>query len=214
MQGEYFRLFSFLFKPVVNDFFFAVFTWYLYYIYGVALERYWGSFKYLIYILIVTIATIALAFIYPYQEFNNTYIYSSVFLAFAYLFPEFELRLLFIIPIKVKWWAMVVWIFLLGVVLLGPVPEKIQTVLSVINFFFFFHEELWEEVHRRFRKSSATVKQTVVSRTPEHVCSICGKNNIDNPDMGIRYCSKCTPEKCFCEEDFVKHAHIHTKVVN
>jgi hypothetical protein len=214
MKGEYYRAFSFLLKPIVNDFFFAVFTWYLYYMYGVALERYWGSFKYLIYILIITIATITLALLYPDQQFSNEYVFGSIFLAFAYLFPEFELRLFFIIPVKVKWWALAVWIVMLGVVLLGSMPQKVQTLLSVLNFFIFFYEELWDEVQRRLRRSSIKVKETVSSRIPQHVCNVCGKNNIDNPDMGIRYCSKCKPEKCFCEDDFLKHAHIHASVVN
>lgn len=214
LQGEYYRALSFLFKPIVNDFFFAVFTWYLYYMYGVALERYWGTFRYIVYILIVTIITIILALIYPNQSFSNQFIYGSVFLAFAYLFPEFELRLFFLIPIKVKWWALVLWIVMLGVLLLGSVAEKVQTILSVINFIFFFHEELLDEVKRRLRKSTIKVKETVSAKIPQHVCVVCKKNNIDNPDMGIRYCSKCVPEKCYCEEDFVKHAHVHTKVVN
>ena len=46
----------------------------------------------------------------PGQAATNGFLYGSVFLAFARLFPDFELHLFFILPIKIKWLALLTWI--------------------------------------------------------------------------------------------------------
>lgn len=207
LAGEWWRLVTFLVDPIVTDIIFAAFTWYIFYIYGMSLERWWGTTRFLMYLLISAVGTIVLSFVFPYSTFSNGYIFNSLFLAFAYLFPEFELRLFFIIPIKIKWLAAISWIVTGLSLLLAPIPQKISIVVSVLNFFIFFGTDIARLVRTRGFSTSLAVTSKVKRSEPKHICSVCGKSNVDDPYMGIRYCKICMPERCFCEEDFQKHSH-------
>ena len=46
----------------------------------------------------------------PLQPTTNAFLAGSVFLSFAYLAPNFELALFFILPVKIKWLALLTWI--------------------------------------------------------------------------------------------------------
>ncbi len=208
MAGEWWRLVTFLFEPIVKDVIFAAFTWYIFYIYGTALERWWGSAKFLLYLFIAALGTIVLAFIFPLSSFSNGYIFNSLFLAFAYLFPEFELRLFFLIPIKIKWLAMVSWIVTATSLLIAPFSDKIYILVSVLNFALFFGKDILQLVKTRWFNLPTQTQKKVNKSEIKHICSVCGSNSIDNPYMGIRYCKTCMPERCFCEEDFQKHVHL------
>jgi hypothetical protein len=206
MQGQWWRIFLFLFQPISMDFLFAVFSWYLFYLYGTALERLWGSFRFILYILIAYVGTVILAFVFPSAGFSNAYIFGSLFLAFAYRFPDFELLLFFIIPVKVKWLAIAIWIGMAGAVFLGSFATKIQTIVSILNFLLFFGDELIMIARERLHHRAYT-RNRVNHDKPYHVCTVCGKNEVDNPDMEIRYCNTCVPSRCYCGEHIKQHKH-------
>ena len=83
---------------------FAFFAWYLFYLMGNALEGHWGAFRYNLFLLIGYLVTVAVAFLYPYAAATNIFIGGSVFLAFAYLYPDFQLYIFFIIPVRLNGW--------------------------------------------------------------------------------------------------------------
>jgi membrane associated rhomboid family serine protease len=205
-RGEVWRLVTFLFGPTSESLIFVIFAWYFFYMLGTALENQWGSFRYLMYLLISYIGMLLFVIIFPDVTIANTYMYASMFLAFAHLFPNFQLLLFFIIPVKVKWLGYLIWFILLITLLFGSIPEKAVTVLSVINFFLFFHGDLRGKSHRVFRAASGSHPEKKKGK-PLHICAVCGKNEIDNPDMEIRYCSKCFPETCYCGDHAQDHQH-------
>lgn len=210
LAGEWWRTVTFLFEPIVTDIIFAIFTWYLFYIYGSTLERFWGTTRFLMYIVIAALGTLITAFIFPTTAFSNGYIFNSLFLAFAFLFPEFELRLFFVIPVKIKWLAIISWIVTGLSLIIAPVPQKISILVSILNFAIFFGEDVLQLLKERARRSLQPAPlgvKKIAAKQPMHECSVCGKNSIDDPYMGIRYCTTCMPERCFCEKDFQKHSH-------
>src|SRR3569623_2443242 len=109
MHGEPFRLVSFLFVPPSRSWL-MLFGIYLFYIMGSGLEATWGDFRYNVYLLIAYLATLGVAWLNPENPAPATYIGGSVFLAFAFLYPEFTIMLSFILPVKVKWLALITWI--------------------------------------------------------------------------------------------------------
>ena len=191
------NILTFLFIPLSTSPLFAVFTWYLYYLYGRALEKEWGTFSYTLYVLIAYVATVVVSFLFPQQVLNNSYLYTSIFLAFAYLYPDFQLILL-IFPVKVKWLAVFSWLWIGGSLLFGDLSSKALASVSVLNFVLFFGRDL---IH--FKKSSK-----VFSRAkPLHVCAVCGDDEIKNPKMAILYCKKCNPPTCYCDKHIKDHKH-------
>jgi hypothetical protein len=150
---------------------------------------------------------VGLSLFYPELELSNGYIFTSLFLAFAYLYPDYPLYIFFILPVKVKWLGIIAWIGILGSVLLGPVTTKILAVISVSNFLLFFGREILESfghVSKVKIPGPAILKETVKAN---HICSVCGENEIKNPSMVIRYCTKCNPPKCFCGVHIKDHKH-------
>lgn len=208
LAGQWWLLLTFLFNPISKSLLFVIFVWYIFYLYGSVLERRWGSFRYLIYVLISYIGIVILAFIFPDVELTNAYIYASLFLAFAYLYPNFQLLLFFIIPVKIKWLAILTWIGIIGSIIIGSLPTKILTLVSISNFLLFFWHDLIYEVKRLLRHSSLPFAQKAKLQKAYHICAVCGDNERDNPNMQIRYCSKCMPSSCYCGDHIKNHIHI------
>lgn len=207
LKGDWWRIVTFLFLPLSSDILFTAFIWYIYYLYGTALETQWGSFRYLLYLFISIIATILLALIFPEVQLSNSYIYTSLFLAFAYLHPNFILYILFILPLKVKWLALVAWIFLGVNFLGGSLATKATILFSIINFLIFFGEDLWSNLKSRLSQNSLSVSKVTRKGKPNFICAVCGTNEIKNPDMEILYCSDCNPGTFYCGDHLQTHSH-------
>ncbi|MGI6527625.1 MAG: rhomboid family intramembrane serine protease [Caldicoprobacterales bacterium] len=147
LQGEVWRLITFLFlPPSVSQSLWIIVTLYFYYMVGSNLENQWGSFRFNLYYLIGVLSTIAASFIgfalTGYGDISTEHLNLSLFLAFAFLFPNFELLLFFILPIKVKYIAWFNWAFIALSVIINPLPMKLAALASVVNFFVFFGSDL------------------------------------------------------------------------
>lgn len=207
LKGEWWRLFLFLFTPIVDSPIFAALVWYIFYLYGTALEKYWGSFRYLIYILILYLLTMVAAFLFPAWVLGNTHIYTSIFLAFAYLYPDFTLYLFFILPVKVKWLALFLWVWLGVGILTGNYSVKIMSLLTVTNFLLFFGNDLINSTRLKTRSATIGASRHLTSPKAYHVCWKCKRNEVADPDMQILYCKDCVPSTCYCEKHIDNHTH-------
>ena len=135
MKGQVWRLFSWLLVPPSSPSIFTIIMLFFYYSLGQTLEKTWGKFKYNVFILSGILFTIVFAviayFVLPkaafdsynipviYMTYGFTYIKGyvisyfvssyyislSIFLLFAALYPDMQVMLYFIIPIKIKWLA-------------------------------------------------------------------------------------------------------------
>jgi len=41
-----------------------------------------------------------------------------------------------------------------------------------------------------------------------HICSVCGRTSITNPELMFRYCSKCSGEHEYCQDHLFTHEHV------
>ena len=92
--GEFWRLGTFLLVPPVTTLtltsaLFLAFGWYLFYLMGSALEQHWGALRFNGFILLGWLLTVGAAFVTPALYATNAYMAATVFLAFAYLNPDF-----------------------------------------------------------------------------------------------------------------------------
>ena len=110
-QGQVWRIFTFLFVPVTgydptNMFsilWFAMTTLFYYYI-GNALERQWGSTRFTVFYFLGAILNLIIGFAFQ-TSVTMYYVNMSMFFAFATLYPEMQVLLYGILPLKVKWLA-------------------------------------------------------------------------------------------------------------
>lgn len=215
LSHKFIQIFLFIFKPYSKDILYTALGLYIFYIYGVSLEKLWGSGKYLLYIMLFWLSTVLLSLLFPSQIFDNNLFFVSLFLAFANLFPEMKLLLFFIIPVRVKWLGYLTWAgLLLSIFANGPV-SFLFILAQLANFFIFFAHDIWDFIKTMMlknRKSNLISKPLKLLIKPQHICKICGKNEIENPDMGIRYCKKCVPSTCYCEDHVKEHEHVSATI--
>lgn len=138
--GQIWRILTFVFLPPSTGILFAVFAFYFVWLIGITLENQWGSFKFNIYYLLGIIGTIIVGCITG--SATNVYLNLSMFLAFAILFPDFEVLLFFFIPIRIKWLALLDAAGLIMVLIFGSWPVRFLLLASLLNLVVFFGKEL------------------------------------------------------------------------
>ena len=214
LHGEWWRLLSFMFVvpvPALDawlGFVFLAFGWYLFYLMGSALEQYWGAFRFNVFLFVSYALTIALSFLTPRYPVENTFILGSVFIAFAYLNPDFELTLFFILPVKIKWLALIACVFGTVRFIKEGLPTRLQIGAAVVSFALFFVGDIWRTLRHGQRTRARQAQREVEAETPRHVCHVCGKTDKTHPQLDFRYCSKCAGDQCYCPEHIQNHAHV------
>ena len=136
LQGQIWRIITFLFLPPESSVIFIIFALYFYWIIGTSLEQQWGSFRFNVYYLIGAVGTMIGGLIVG--TATNTYLNLSLFLAFAMMFPNFEILLFFFIPVKMKYLGILDGILLLIQLVVSPLSDKIAVLISLLNFILFF----------------------------------------------------------------------------
>jgi hypothetical protein len=214
-HGEPWRLVTFLFIPPNTNFIFIAFAWWMFFLMGNALEAYWGAFRYNLFLLLGYVLTVGLAFLNLDSVVTNEFLAGSVFLAFAYLNPEFEIMLFFILPVKIRWLALFAWAVYAASFVMNSWPARLQIIAAVGNFFIFFGRDLWHNagiVTRRRRVASAgRAARAEEEDEPRHRCRSCGKTDRTDPQLDFRYCSKCAGSQCYCPDHIFNHEHVRSE---
>lgn len=209
MEGQIYRLFSFLVIPPITHAIWAFFYWYLFFLMGTALEHYWGTARFNLFLLIGYVATVAASFLAPEQPVGNGFLQGTVFLAFAHLNPNFTLHIMLIFPIQIRWLALLTWIGYVWVFTTGMWADRLAVVAAVSNFLLFFGRDILQRAKRgqrhmqrqagRFREKSPAYI---------HKCVVCGLTDADDRQMDFRYCGKCAGDLCYCSEHLKSHEHV------
>lgn len=209
LRGEIWRLFTFVLLPPLTHPVFMIFAWYLFYLMGAALELYWGVFRYNLFLLIAYLATILAAFLTPYGVATNAYIGGSVFLAFAFLNPNFELALFFILPIKIKWLALLTWLqYGFTLLFASTWTPRLLVLASISNFLLFFGRDVLLMVRSRRWLMERKAREFAAQNNPIHRCTTCGITDKTDPTMEFRYCTKCRGTLCYCQNHIKNHEHV------
>lgn len=139
--GELWRILTFLIVPPAGSNILTVaLTLYFYYFVGTALENRWGARRFLLYYIIGALAALIAGLITGFG--TNMYLNLSLFFAFAIQYPDFQLLLFFVLPIKVKWLALLNGLFFLFGLVNGNWPTKVAILLSLAHILLFFGGDL------------------------------------------------------------------------
>lgn len=153
-----------------------------------------------------------------YSVGGTGYVNLSMFLAFAFLYPDTQLLLFYFIPVKIKWLAWLdIAVFVIGIVqslLAGSWLGAILPVVALLNFLVFIWPAIDAFIQRRkYRHAPQTVnfkkavRQQQQQKGYHHKCAVCGRTDTDYPDLQFRYCSKCVGYRCFCQDHIFSHVH-------
>ena len=210
MRGQVWRLFTYLVLPPSSSPIFVVFAlWWLYRM-GATLESDWGAAKYVAWWVAGMICTTVVAFAFHLPG-TNGYLLMSLFLSYATLYPEERILVFFVLPVPIKWLALLDGLGLLYLVGTLPGRQGLMPLVAIGNYLLFFTPTLVSLLRgfarrgarvgegRRFRDdggASARVRR----------CATCGVTDED-PSVDIRVCScaKCGKPTEYC----LPHARSH-----
>jgi len=230
LRGQIWRLITFIFIPESTNPFNLILSLYFTWFIGTMLEREWGTPKFNLYYFSGVVLTILTGIIGRYafgysMIFGTYYVGLSMFLAFAALYPDAQLLLFYVIPIKAKWlaWAdaALFAVDALRYIFLGNYLYALLPVVALLNFLIFFWTDLMDRLDRRrsfaqHRNSHQTIQFKAAARHLHekearqgyrHKCSVCGRTDTEWPDLEFRYCSKCAGYHCFCVDHIFNHEH-------
>lgn len=249
-HGQIWRLVTWIFMPTDSNIIFLLIMMMFYYQLGMALEKNWGTFRFNAYliggILITEVGSLLVyGIIYAVfgqtaalmtssmmgQMISTTYINMSIFLAFAMMYPEMQVMLYFIIPIKMKWMAAVYVVMLIFNVwdIYHTIYAYTQSVglsfwyagimllcivLSLLNFLIFFlstrnlNRYTPHEIHRRQQFKAQMRQPKEETGIAKHKCAICGRTELDDPTLEFRFCSKCEGNYEYCQNHLFTHEHV------
>lgn len=212
LQGQIWRLFTFLLIPVSENPFFLLFELLISIMCADGIESVMGSFKLTMYYIFGAVFIIIASFIFPGGIFNSYYLYLTLFFGYATLFPNQELLLMFIIPIKIKYIAFFSCILMVFNFLTASVYGKTTLILAVANYILFFAipalKGIKYDLAQRKRRNAFEKAATQELKAYRHKCSVCGKTDISDPELQFRY---CTCKECgndgvpFCLEHLKEH---------
>ena len=231
LRGQIWRIITWVIYPpsMSNVLWFVIAIVFFYYPIGTSLERTWGSFRYTLYIFSGILFSVIGAFILYFitgaygigSLFNTYYISLSVFLAYALSYPDMQILLWFVIPIKMKWMAIVYGVMVLYDMItylrMGLWVYVVPIIASLLNFvlFFFSTRNMQrynpKEVHRRREFKKAVAQSRVNPATggiTKHKCAICGRTEKDDPNLEFRFCSKCNGNYEYCQDHLFTHEHV------
>ena len=217
LHGQVWRLVSFLFVPYDTSWIGFISILFYYWI-GTTLEQYWGSGKFSFYILVNALLTILCGFVFHVMGYSiamtASYIYLAMFLAFAVYFPDMQVLLFMIIPIKMKYLAILDAVLFALAIVRNPFPINLVPVVAILGFLLFCGGELLSRLPKRasaqtinFRRESARIRREQRDQLYHHKCAVCGRTDTDYPDLQFRYCSRCAGYHCFCEDHINNHVH-------
>ena len=220
LRGQVWRLVTFLFIPLSYRPITLLLSLYFYWWIGKSLEREWGTTKFTVFYACGVLFNIIFGFLAG--STSVTYLNLSLFFAFASLYPDLQVLLIFI-PVKVKWLAWIDAAFFALTILFNLINFNfvgaLLPLVAILNYVLFFWSFLRDFVRRIFRRyqhqsSRQTINFKKAAREAKkdkgylHKCAVCGVTDADDPNMEFRYCSKCNGYYCYCANHINNHVHI------
>lgn len=195
-HGQVWRLVTYLFLPDTDSPIWILLSLYWLWLVASNLEHEWGSFKLNVYYLVGMIGTTIAAWISG-GAVGNLWLNSSLVLAFATVFPDFEIYFFFILRLKVKWLGFLLAGFLVFQLVTGDWVVRAAIIAAMSNYFLFFSGHLMDLARRRNVQVRQTARMTSMRPAPVPVetrsrqCAICGKREEDGADIRVCSCARC-----------------------
>lgn len=216
LEGEVWRLLSFgvlrIGGGTLFDNVWVLLGIFVTYILGRALDEHLGEFRYNLFVLLGWVASLAAACLAPHQEATNFYFFASFLLGFAYVHPDYEFLIFLILPVKVKWFALLTLVGFAALVVLGLLQGDLLPLAlvgaGVGNVLVFFGRDMLVRVRGGTRRAARRVAVERAASQPTHTCTTCGKTDLDDASLSFRYCSKCEGAHAYCTAHLKDHPHV------
>ncbi len=146
--GQLWRVLSFLILPPAASPFFLLFSLYFFCLMGNGLESQWGTSKFTLFYTVGALGTIIGSLFTSFA--TNQYLNLSLFLAFAAIYPNYTVMVFFILPVKVKYLALLDVLLYLYLFFQIGWPERVALLLSLANVLLFFSPDIFRHIRDYF----------------------------------------------------------------
>ncbi len=236
LHGQIWRLVTWVLIPPSSLNLFTIIMLFFYYSIGTSLERVWGTYQYNVYLfsgmlftIVGSFAALGLYYLmgnggsadaYNLQQisvvFSTYYINMSIFLAYAATFPDAQVLLMFIIPVKMKWMGIAYSVLLLVDLISGTgygvidIFYRTAIAASLLNFLVYWLRTRARHMAPRqiIRRQQYRSEVRHSSPVTKHKCAICGRTDEDDPALEFRFCSKCNGNYEYCQYHLFTHEHV------
>ena len=236
LKGQVWRLVTWIVIPPSSLDMFTLIMLLFYYSIGTTLERTWGTYRYNVYIfsgIFFTILASFLAMGSVYLMYGNDfvlasadekawffgmlaysfgtyYICLSIYLAYAATYPDAMVLFMFFIPVKMKWMGIFNLILLVISFIQGAIYTKFAVGAALLTFGIFYFTNIKrlrspKQIKRKVQFKQEVRKPVKITR---HKCAICGRTDVDSPDLEFRFCSKCNGNYQYCQDHLFTHEHV------
>ncbi len=234
-KGQVWRLFTFVMIPSSSELFLALITCFIYFSISKSLEMIIGRFRLNVFLLtglllqvigglayywICSSSVITLPNASYVINLNPYYVYATLFVLFALLFPDAQFLFMFIFPIRGKWMIFITLVmYTLDVVsafmsgFAGYAWMLVTMILmAVLNLLIFMAMNKYSvkrrpknvvNMHARNRAENSGGSRV----SYRHKCCVCGRTDVTNPELDFRYCSKCIGNYEYCQDHLYTHIH-------
>lgn len=241
LHGQIWRIVTWIIVPPSSFNIFTIIMLFFYYSVGTTLERTWGAYRYNLYLFSGMFFTVLGSFVamglcYLFYGdvmaipgnaeyvcrlygtlFSTYYINMSILLAFAATFPDMQVLLMFVIPVKMKWLGIIYGVMLVFELFqnvgspLAGIFYRTAIVASLLNFVIFWitsrsHINMSPKEIKRRQEFKHEVKKNM--KMSGHKCAICGRTDADDPTLEFRFCSKCEGNYEYCQNHIFTHEHV------
>lgn len=232
LHGQVWRLFTFVFLELSGrDYLWAIIAAIFYYQLGTAVENSWGRCRFTLYYLTGIVFLDIAGFLF-HIPIGPSMLHMTLFLAYATMYPDLTFLIFFIIPVKARWLGIFDLLYYLYILLqVNSFPLNLLPLFVLANYLLYFGADFlkifpdsWRvNADRLFRKlrpgkkaktiqfpSAGSYDATHAKPTApyNHRCTVCGRTDVDYPDLEFRYCSKCKGYYCYCIDHINNHSHI------
>ncbi len=236
LQGQVWRLFTYPLTYSGGSLLLTAITLFCYYSLGRAIEHQWGTLRFNLFYLSGVVLMDIYCMVFDGGYADVYYLNLSLFLAYATMYPDAHFLLFFIIPVKAWIFAVLDLALTLFHVISYSVPQflfphNLFPLVAIANYFLFFGKNVanvipvsWRANARRlFRKQPKASGPKVIpfpkagsyeasAARPQspynHRCTVCGRTDVDAPELEFRYCSRCKGYHCYCIDHISNHEHV------
>lgn len=190
LEGQVWRLVSWIFIPDTLSPLWVIFYLMIVWWTGDLLEGTWGAFRLNAYYFLGMFFCVASALIFG-ASGGNVFLNLSLFLAVATLVPNLEILFFFVIPLKLKWVALISLLWPAYILITGSLPVKMIVIMCLGNYLIFFGPSFIRRSHERRKLHHRRAKFEAAKDTSPtlHRCEACGITEATDPHADFRVAS-------------------------
>jgi membrane associated rhomboid family serine protease len=207
LSGQVWRLFTFLFVPSAGSLFWFVFAAMFLLFMAEALEGMLGPFRLTCYVLLFLVTQWLGLLLFDWLPgvglLAPSLFISNLFFALAAMAPRTEIRLYFVVPVQIRWIALLDLLLIVYTCVRAPVLFPVM-LWGLLPFLLMFVPGWIRDVRQR-AKSGARRAEFKAQSLPEeeafHSCKVCGRTDRGNPELEFRiagdgeeYCGEHQPK--------------------